>query len=322
MSEGEIIYNDTIVLKVSSREEGETVTALEIATVGGSTFELIIDGAQAKIPTSALGGGNKRLRISADLSSGEKATRYKELKIVAKKPPQEWSLLVVNKYPHTANAFTEGFLMHDGFLYEGTGNYNESRLIKSELKTGKIIQEKAVAGDVFGEGITILNGKLYQLSYKSGRGFVYNANTFERLREFTFAFATNEGWGLTHSDTELIAGDGSNVLYFIDPKELTVSRTLSVFDHTGSVEGINELEYRDGTIYANIYTTATIIAIDAATGKVTDRYAARGLVEQSDITSNMDVLNGIAINPENGNLLITGKYWSKIYEVRPIPGGG
>jgi glutaminyl-peptide cyclotransferase len=210
-------------------------------------------------------------------------------------------------------------LVHGGFLYEGTGNYRESRIRKMELSTGNVLMERPMSDDVFGEGITIFGDKVYQLTYKGSRGFVYDLATFDPIDEFTYNTYTTEGWGLTHNDTALIASDGSAILYFFDPATIKETARLRVFNQRGEVSRLNELEYHDGIIYANIYTTAEIVAIDAGTGRVVGEYSVRGLIDRSEITTDMDVLNGIAINPLTGNFLITGKYWPKIYEVRPVP---
>jgi glutamine cyclotransferase len=224
---------------------------------------------------------------------------------------------VVDKYPHDVASYTQGFLVHNGYIYEGTGNYGESRIRKIELASGKVLKEKEMDEDLFGEGITVFGDKLYQVTYKSGRAFVYDLESFELLNEFSYITETGEGWGLTHNDTSLILSDGSSQLYFIDPERFTIEGKLNVFDNKGNVNNLNELEYRDGLIYANIYTQPFIVVINAETGEVLQRYSAVGMVDRSEANSGMDVFNGIAFHPLSGNLLVTGKYWSRIYEVKP-----
>ena len=318
-NKGTVVYGDTIYMQVSSAKEGEQITGVTVEIVNGNRRVAESTDGNIQIATLKSGGGNLRFKITADFASGEKSNRYKNVKIVAPEAPGNWDFEVVARYPHSPHAYTQGLLVHNGFIYEGTGTYGGSKIMKSDLVTGNILKEKHLSADYFGEGITIFDNKLYQLTYKSGKVFVYDLESFERIDEFTYHFHTSEGWGLTHNDTSLIASDGSASLYFIDPSDFSIRNRIEVFDENGSVLNVNELEYRDGVIYANIYTTARIVAIDAETGMVLDNYTARGIVMQSETTQDMDVLNGIAINPLNGNLLITGKNWSIVYEVRPIP---
>lgn len=312
---GQINYGDTLHLSVASIIEGKEVDAVEIfltdekrrVATGVSTINL---------PTSAVGGGEVRITAIATLSDGTTATKVRSVRILASKAPEAWQLKVLKKYPHDSKSFTQGLLVHEGLLYEGTGNYGESRLRKLDLATGKVLLEKPIEETYFGEGITIFGGKLYQLTYKSTKAFRYNLGDFSREAEFTFAPLTGEGWGLTHNDTSLIASDGSAYLYFINPVDFSVKSRIRVFDDKGEVVNINELEYYQGKIYANIYGSALVVAIDPGSGMITDSYSARGIVDKAEATSGMDVLNGIAINPLNGNFLLTGKYWGRIYEVR------
>ncbi len=315
----QLVYGDTLRFSVESIDEGRTMKEVRVShaesrkVLSTSTSGIFI------LPTSVTGGGKLKLKIEATFEDGSNSTRYRDFVVVHKEAPKQWTFEIIKKYPHNIKSFTQGLLIHKGFLYEGTGQFGESRLLKSELLTGQVILERRMEDNEFSEGITIMNGKLYQLSYKSGVGRTFKADTFEPIGQFNYDFATNEGWGLTNNDTALIASDGSSTLYFLDPETFQETGRLSVFSDRGDVSRLNELEYREGTVYANVFTTADIVAIDLKTGRVTDTYSARGIVDRSEVTARMDVLNGIAINPLNGNLLITGKYWSNIYEVRPLP---
>lgn len=312
-------FGDTIRVTISPVDPDLVMESLEVLVPDNPLFSLSSTDSSVVIDTRKLGGGEQRIKFNARFTNGETSSRYKEIKVLAPSAPTPWNFEVVRKYPHDAKSFTQGLLIHDGYLYEGTGNYNESRIRKMDLATAKVHMEKEMDGDIFGEGITIFDNKVYQLTYKSSRSFVYNLDDFEMIDEYVYNTYTTEGWGLTHNDTALIASDGSAFIYFLSPDDFSELGRMKVFDHNGEVTGLNELEYKDGKIYANIYTTAKIVRFDAASGRVTDEYIASGLVNRAEVTRNMDVLNGIAINPQNGNLLITGKYWSKIYEVRPIP---
>jgi glutamine cyclotransferase len=319
LNQGTIYYGDTLRLEVESKDQSQSFSSVEISLADGKSVLASSASGKFTLPTKVTGGGMLKVKFDARFEDGQKGVRYKDITVLAREQPQQWSLRVQRKFPHDPTSFTQGFLVHNGFLYEGTGNYKESRIRKIELATGKVLKERGMDDDIFGEGITIFNNKIYQITYKTSRGFVYDLESFDLVDEFTYNTYTSEGWGLTHNDTALIASDGSANLYFFDPNTLTEIGRMRVFNHRGEVTRLNELEYHNGIIYANIYTAAEIVAIDATTGQVLHEYTARGMIDKSEITSDMDVLNGIAINPLNGNMLITGKYWSKVYEVTPVP---
>lgn len=316
----ELIYGDTLALEAAPEDTALKLSEIRVslASTPGRVLARSAEGSVA-LPTTLTGGGEVKLRIDADFTDGQKSMRYQNVRVVASDAPLRWRFETVRTYPHDKSAFTQGLLFHKGFLYEGTGNLGESRIRKVDLATGEAVMERENRPDIFGEGITIFDGKLYQLTYKNGQGFIYNLEDFEKIDDFVYNTYTGEGWGLTHNDTALIASDGSAYLHYFDPATMTETRRVRAFDHRGNVTRLNELEYRDGLIYANIYGSFDIVAIDGETGRTVHRYNARDVLKREDRTAGMDVLNGIAVNPLNGNLLITGKYWKKLYEVRPVP---
>jgi glutamine cyclotransferase len=215
-------------------------------------------------------------------------------------------------WAHDITAFTEGLVVHNGLLYESTGNFKQSWIGIIDVKTGKPDKKIILEDQYFGEGITILNNKIYQLTYKTKTGFVYDLKTFKRIKTFTYDNA--EGWGLTHNNENLIMSDGTDKLTFLDTASLRPVKTLAVTDEDGPVEKLNELEYVDGFIYANIWETNLIVKIDASTGKVVGRIdltSKRPDVEL--INPRADVLNGIAYHAASKSLLVTGKYWPFIF---------
>ncbi|WP_207513414.1 glutaminyl-peptide cyclotransferase [Longitalea luteola] len=228
---------------------------------------------------------------------------------------------VVNKYPHDTSYFTEGLEFYKGQLFESSGgNADESpypsELGISDLKTGKVTTKVQLdKTKYFGEGITFFNDKLYQLTWTSQIGFVYDANTFKKIKEFKLP--SKEGWGLTHDSTHLIMSDGTSNLYYLTPDSLKLQNILRVTDNNGPVANMNELEYINGYIYANQWETSYILKIDPATGKVVGRINLENLQkEASSLRPGADVLNGIAYNPETGQVLVTGKRWPFIYEIK------
>lgn len=218
---------------------------------------------------------------------------------------------IISTYYHDTSYYTQGFIIHDGFLYEGTGQYNKSKIIKYDLKTMRELQTVNISSSLFGEGIAILNDKLYQLTWKSKKVLVYDLKTLNKIDEMHNYL---DGWGLTQNDESLFMSDGSNKIYEVDPKSFTELNSIEVFDDMGPVEEINELEYVDGYIYANIYQTEDIIKIDPRSGFVEERYSMHNLLKTKS-NQRIDVLNGIAYNPEEKNFLITGKLWPKIFKI-------
>ena len=220
---------------------------------------------------------------------------------------------VVNTFPHDAKAFTQGLVFHDGALLESTGQYGESTLRRVELKTGKVLKQVEVAPQIFAEGLTLLNGKLYQLTWQNKRGFIYDAGTFERTGEFAY---TGEGWGLTHDADSLILSDGTAQLRFIDPADYRVKRVINVNDRGRSITQLNELEYVKGEIFANVWHQNLVARIDPQTGCVKGWIDLSGLLRPGDVTDEEAVLNGIAYDESGDRLFVTGKLWPKLFEVR------
>ena len=223
---------------------------------------------------------------------------------------------IVNSFPHDAKAFTQGLIWHDGLLYEGTGQFGESNLRKVDLKTGKVLAQTNNDKDVFGEGITIMQNKIYQLSWKNRKGFVYDARTLKLLEEFPL---NTEGWGLTHNGKELIASDGSSNIYFLNPESFRELRRVGVMDSYGYVSDLNELEYIDGYIYANKWRTNYILKIDPDNGKVVaraDLSQLKSIVQPELADPDDSVLNGIAYDSTSKRLFVTGKYWPKLFEIK------
>ena len=227
--------------------------------------------------------------------------------------PAALAYTITNTYPHNPQSFTEGLEWHDSILYEGTGLEKHSRLAAVSLKTGMDIKSVKLEDSYFGEGITILNGKIYELTWQSGKAFVYDAKTFKKIKEFTY---DGEGWGLTNNGKEIIMSNGTGKIVYRNPETFDVTRTIDVTTDTGAVNYINELELVDGFIYANIWETKYIVKINPANGKVVAVADFTGIREQYGIPQQADVLNGIAYDSIGKRFFITGKYWPKVFEVK------
>jgi glutamine cyclotransferase len=218
---------------------------------------------------------------------------------------------VVKTYPHDPRAFTQGLEFFDGYLYESTGRQRQSTLRKVAIETGKVVQSVKLPDQSFGEGLTIFHGKIYQLTWLDKSGFIYDLRTFRKLGTFPY---NTEGWGLTHGDASLILSDGTNRLQYIDPKSSQVTKTLEVFAGPEAVTNLNELEFIRGEIWANIWHSDRIARIDPKSGQVTAWIDLAAIAER-ETHEQEDVLNGIAWDPGRQRLFVTGKDWSKVYEI-------
>lgn len=252
------------------------------------------------------------LQCNAGANSGPPAnTAANAPAVVAKHGYQ-----VVNAYPHDTGAFTQGLIFVDGKLYEGTGQEGRSSLREVELQSGRVLKKVDVPVPFFAEGITLLNGKIYQLTWQHQIGFIYNAQTLEKTGEFPF---TGEGWGITNDGHSLIISDGSNRLKFLDPDSFRVTKTIAVADGGTRVNQLNELEYVNGEIYANIWHDQRIVTIDPQNGRVTGWIDLSGLLQPGAVTDEEAVLNGIAYDKASGRLFVTGKLWPQLFEIKLKP---
>jgi glutamine cyclotransferase len=227
--------------------------------------------------------------------------------------PIQYSFNVVNIFPHDDNAFTQGLIFDDGVLYESTGLYGHSSLRRVDLETGDTLQLHTLPEDVFGEGITIFNDELIQLTWKNYIGFVYEKDSFQLLQNFEYP---TEGWGITHNGTYLIMSIGNSTLFFLDPETFTIIDQIEVIDQD-PVDNLNELEYIEGEIYANIWQEKKIAIINPNTGKVTGWINLEN-IDPSGTEYNRGVLNGIAYDSKENRLFVTGKNWSKLFEINLI----
>ena len=223
---------------------------------------------------------------------------------------------IVNTYAHDHRGFTQGLVFEDGFLYEGTGLHAQSSLRRVALATGEILQLHRLPAHFFGEGITVYQDKIVQLTWKSNTGFVYSKENFELLREFHYS---TEGWGITHDSQQLIMSDGTSTLYFLNPETFEQVGQIKIYDNNGPVKYLNELEYVEEQIYANVWQSNRIAKIDPQTGQVVGWVDLTGLLKLEGHRLPVDVLNGIAYDQTKKRLFVTGKLWPKLFEIQLIP---
>jgi glutaminyl-peptide cyclotransferase len=228
------------------------------------------------------------------------------------KPTPQYPCRVVQSFPHDRQAFTQGLAYEDGFFYEGTGLQGQSTLRRVDPVTGFVLQEIKLSPSYFGEGITVWGDRIVQLTWKSKMGFVYDKSSFRLLTSFAYP---GEGWGITQDGRRLIMSDGTSVLRFLDPKDFRETATLAVRDDKGPVTGLNELEWVQGAIYANVWPTDRIAVIHPRTGRVDAWLDLKGLLGGTE-AQGVDVLNGIAYDAKGGRLFVTGKLWPKVFEIQ------
>lgn len=217
---------------------------------------------------------------------------------------------VVREFPHDSRAFTQGLLWHDGHLLESTGLEGLSSIRRVELESGKVLQRRDLPDAIFAEGLARVGNRLYQLSWQNRVGFVYDLKTFAPLGKFSYR---NEGWGLTSDGRNLIQSDGSDTLIWRDPKTFAALKSLRVTRNGAPLRDLNELEWIDGQVWANVWQTDEIVVIDPQSGRVKSQLNLRGLLVDEARTGQEDVLNGIAYDEQNKRLFITGKNWPKLF---------
>lgn len=234
-------------------------------------------------------------------------------------PPQtvQYTYDIINTYPHSTDSYTQGLYWHGGYLWEGTGQYGHSALNKVELETGRIVKSAPLDKDVFGEGIALLDGKIFQLTWMDGMAFVYDPENLTQTGHFRYR---GEGWGLTTDGKLLYMSDGTSQISVVDPADFKKIKRISVKKNGRSTYyQLNELEWIEGKIWANVYMTDEIVIIDPQTGNVEGVVDLSGMLPESDRTPSTEVLNGIAYDPSTGRIFVTGKYWNKLFEIAIRP---
>jgi len=231
-------------------------------------------------------------------------------------PPPVYTYTVLNTYPHDPSAYTQGLVWFDGAFYESTGLYGQSSLRHVALETGEVLRRYNLPAQYFAEGLALVNDRLIQLTWQSHIGFVYDAATFDLLDDFAYS---TEGWGLAYDGEQLVMSDGTATLRFLDPDTLSETHTLIVKDGETPITRLNELEFVDGEIWANVYQTDRIARISPRTGNVIGWIDLSGLLPPEDRLQRVDVLNGIAWDAENERIYVTGKWWPKLFEISVQP---
>jgi len=260
--------------------------------------------------------GSKTLKaiIHYDGTSGEIS---KEIKVLASEPPTLYSYEIINEYPHDNKAFTQGLEFYKDTLYESTGKKGMSSLRKVNYTTGEVLKQLDLEKTYFGEGITILNDKIYMLTWQSGIGFIFDVNNFEKIKSFTYG-ASKEGWGLANDGQRLFKSDGTEKIWLLNPETLAEEGHIETVTNKSIFNKANELEYVEGKLYANVWQKESMMIIDVKSGAIEGVINFGGLKEKVTKNENLDVLNGVAYNKKRQTFFVTGKNWDKLFEVKII----
>ncbi len=310
----EFRLGETVRIVMEQDRRGEPPDSILIFFDGKPVTSLGAGSWEYTIPaTFTAGTGRKSLKVSAFRNGKPRTTITRFMIVLSDVIPGRNGYLVINSYPHDREAFTQGLFYDNGVLYEGTGQESGSSLREVELNTGKVLRQLNLEPPLFGEGITLFKDRIYQVTWRSKVGFVYDKTTFSQINKIYYQ---TEGWGLTTIKDQIVMSDGSNVLYFIEPEMFTVVSRLEVYDNEKKADQLNELEYINGEIWANMWMTDLIARIDPVSGKVIAYIDLKGILKDPDTSTGTDVLNGIAWDKAGNRIFVTGKNWPKLFEIK------
>ncbi len=296
-----------------------SIKNLKDKKINGITYSIdakVLPEKDGKIALDVPSLGNKTLTAKIDYEDG--ATEVsKEIKVLSAKTPEIYTYEVVNEYPHDIKAYTQGLEFHNDTLYESTGHKGTSWLRKTDYKTGKIFKQIDLDDTFFGEGITIMDGKIYQLTWQNGTGFIYDLKDFKKLDNFQYG-ESREGWGLANDGKTIYKSDGTEKIWFLNPNTLVEEGYIQIVTNKSLFNKANELEYVDGKLYANVYQKESMMIIDATSGAIEGVINFSGLKEKVTQHEKLDVLNGVAYHPDRKTFFVTGKNWDKLFEVKII----
>ncbi|WP_142786282.1 glutaminyl-peptide cyclotransferase [Changchengzhania lutea] len=304
---GDIAIDGTLKLSIQNKKN-HTIDSI-VYTLDGKVL-----AAETPLLNFKLG---KQSIIAKVFYNNEQQTASTNITILNDETPKIFTYRIINEYPHDITSYTQGIEFFNDTLYESTGQYKESKLRKINYHTGEVLKNINLANEYFGEGLTILNNKVYQLTWQKGTGFVYDVNTFDKLSSFKYG-NSKEGWGLCNNGTVIFKSDGTEKIWLLNPETLIEEEFIQVYTNKGKIVGINEMEYLDGKIYANRYQKDGVAIINPKNGAVIGVVDFSPLKKRVTQHDGLDVLNGIAYNPTTKTMFVTGKRWDKLFEVEII----
>ncbi len=300
--------NDLLNIRIDNKED----LSIDNVVYSIDGEDLSREGDQLKLDVEKLGNKVLRAQVQYEDKSFELT---KKIKVLSDKAPELYTYEIINEYPHDIEAFTQGLEFHGEFLYEGTGQNGTSSLRRTNLETGKILKKIDLDYNYFGEGITVLGDTIYQLTWKGNTGFLYSADEMEKIGSFQYG-KSREGWGLCNDGEVLYKSDGTEKIWMLNRKTLAEEGYIEIVTDKSLFNKANELEYVNGKIYANVWQKESMMIIDATSGAIEGVVNLGGLKDQVIKHSKLNVLNGIAYHPERKTFFVTGKNWSKIFELR------
>lgn len=259
--------------------------------------------------------GKQKIVIQNEFNNEKKETLHKTFYLYPSQKPKELKYEVIKIFPHDKNSYTQGLLIEKENLIESSGQYGKSFIRKSKLYDNQVINQIDIDDNFFAEGISIYNNKLYMLTWKSNKGLIYDLDSFKKIGEFEYQ---TEGWGLSTYEEKLLMSDGTEKIYFRDPESFKILNMIEVYDDNGKIENINELEIINGKLFCNVYGEDIILIIDLKTGRVESKINLENLFTRKNYNDKIDVLNGIAYNKINNSIIVTGKWWPSMYEIKII----
>ncbi len=318
--------------KITSKEKAILGEKIQVAVqqINGGSVDSIqlyinnklinLENNKTVINTSDLGAGKHLITVLVFVP--EKVEKIRNsFEVFSNKEPNLYTYKIVNTYPHDKKAFTQGLEYYNGYLYETTGKKGKSYLRKVDVTTGKVVQQYDLSDKYFGEGMTIFNNEIFWLTWQARKGFVFDLETFELKREFPYN-KSHEGWGLAHTNTELIKSDGTNKIWFLNTENQEEKRSIQIYTNKLPLKKLNELEFINNRIYANYWQKPLIAIINPINGIVESIINLKDLAQKMKETQKLvpqeDVLNGIAYDTKNNRLFVTGKHWNKLFEIELI----
>lgn len=310
------MYGNTVSVKVETRLRNGEISNIQLFHNGNLIEENEnLEFTVSNITLDKL--GNNTFHVVATKTDDVSNSRTITATVLSDSKPGQFTYSTVKDYPHNKRFYTQGLEFHEGYIYEGTGEHGHSGLFKVNLNTGKPVMQHLLDHKYFGEGITIMDNKVYQLTYRAQKGFVYRLDDFAVIDSFTYT--SKEGWGLTNDGQYLIMSNGTHELIWLDPNDYSEIKKVQVANRAGLINYLNELEYIDGTIYANVYTTNLIVQIDPETGKILSEINMEGILKMyTNPSDTIDYLNGIAYDSESDRLFVTGKWWPRLFEIKLV----
>ena len=312
-------FGETIAFQLEHRKD-VVIDSVRLVAGGKSSIEV---GDSFSMNSEDYRVGSPRIKVTAYYEGGNE-TVFPKVTILAANPPEEFAYRIIDEYPHDPNAYTQGLFFDGERLFESTGDKVDRRanafssIREVSLQSGEVLRQNVLEARYFGEGCTLWDDRIYQLTYTAGEALVYDRN-LELLETFDYSTQTGEGWGLAVAGDTLLMSDGSENIYMLNPLDFSEIDRIQVYDHEGKVDDLNELEYYDGALYANLYTDRedAIVVIDIGTGQVTGKINFDNIVDRRSLRGMDYVMNGTAFHP-SGRLYVTGKWWPSLFHVEIV----